>query len=81
MTYCKQKQNVQSKTGKSRSQIRAPTIWLPQVMTVSTNRTGFKEIFCIFEGMTIMSGDKQASRYKYWKVLKSALSHTSSQAG
>ena len=46
-------------------------------MTVSTNLKDFKEIFCIFKGMIIMSGDKQVSRYKYWKVLNSthSLSH------
>ena len=55
MTYHKQQQKVRSKTGKTRSHTRAPTILLPQVMTTLTSCTNSWEIFCIFEGMTIMS--------------------------
>ena len=62
MTYHKQQQNDQTGTGKSRSQIRVPILWHPQVMTTSTSCTDFWEIFSIFEGMTIMSGDKQVSK-------------------
>ena len=39
--------------------------WLAQVTTVTTSCRGFRKIICIFEDMSVTSGDIHHKDYKY----------------